>query len=433
MTSSQRIKSNIRAVLAKPLIILTYLYVVSLTCSMAGMEITAWMIALLFILYTIVDRISKNKHLEFHTIGIELPLLIFIIVVICGLKINAPEGDFWFALGSLRNLVLLVMFTYSLQLVRNLNRVFAILVGCASLIAIYGIWQHFSGIDLWRLSQRALVQVNWGDQSVYSTVGFFSHHLTYGHSFMMILCLPWAALLLSRRNRWWQIALFIVSFLLIFTSIIFTYGRGAWIALLVCLPMMAFFASRKLFFITVTLLAISGGGLLKFDSNFRERALSVFAQNYNSNEERKQVWQANMAMFHDHPWIGVGYRQNEPLTNTYYKKLGIPEGLAGHAHSNYVELLSTTGILGFSCYMLFILAFVLMTARLFSTIPTTHYWHRVFALSALGAQLAFHVGGLTQWNFGDAEVQHQFIFWLAVVAYMSQRYYAHIVPDDQSL
>ena len=74
-----------------------------------------------------------------------------------------------------------------------------------------------------------------------------------------------------------------------------------------------------------------------------------------------------------------------------------------------------------------------MTARLYSTIPSTHYWHRVFALSALGAQLAFHIGGLTQWNFGDAEVQHQFIFWLAIVAYMTQQYYVHIVPDDHSL
>src|SRR5947209_18474037 len=41
---------------------------------------------------------------------------------------------------------------------------------------------HYSGIDLWRHDHRALVQVNWGTTVVYSTVGFFNHHLTYARS-----------------------------------------------------------------------------------------------------------------------------------------------------------------------------------------------------------------------------------------------------------
>src|SRR6202044_1784448 len=105
-----------------------------------------------------------------------------------------PEGDFVFALGSIRNLLLLFVFAYALQVMKNLNRVFEIFLICATVIAAYGIWQHFTGIDLWRQTHRALVEVPWGGGGVYATVGFFSHHLTYGHSYMMILCVPWAAL-----------------------------------------------------------------------------------------------------------------------------------------------------------------------------------------------------------------------------------------------
>lgn len=424
---------TLRSGLAKLTVVFLYLYVVALTCSMAAMEITSWTVVLLLILYVVAGRLGHKPGIEFHTIGAEFPLLIFIFVVILGLRLNAPESDFVFALGSLRNLVLLFTFTYALQLNKNLNRLFMIMIVCATIVSAYAIWQHFTGIDLWRQTHRALVPVPWGDQSSFQSVGFFSHHLTYGHSYMMILCLPTAALLLGRRMKWWQTLLCLISFSLLLTSLIFTYGRGVWIAIGVALPIMAFFASRKLFVAAVLLLAVAGGVLYKINPTIRERAASVFAENYTSNEERKKLWQANMEMFHDHPWIGVGYRQNEPLSEIYFKKLEIQDGMSGHAHSNYVELLATTGFIGFSCYMIFILAFVLITARLFASIPTTHFWHRVFALAALGAQIAFHVGGLTQWNFGDAEVQHQFLFWLAIVAYMSQRYYAHIVPDDHSI
>ena len=401
---------------------------------MAGMEIASWATCFFLILYAIADRFNKKRNLEIHTLGVELPLLGFIFIVVLGLRINAPQSDFITDLGMLRNLILLFVFAYAFQVIKNLNRLTTILWVFATVIAVYGIWQHFTGIDLWRQSHRALMEVPWGGGGAYSTVGFFSHHLTYGHSYMMILCLPWAALLLARsRTPWWQIALFVISFSLILVSLIFTYGRGVWIAVIATLPIMAFFSSRKLFFTTLIIVALAGGAVLKFNPLLRERTMSIFAENVASNEDRKHLWEANIEMFHDHPWIGVGYHENEPLSETYFKKLGIENGMAGHAHSNYVQALSTTGILGFSFYMIFILAFVLMTARLFSTIPATHYWHRVFALTALGAQLSFHIGGLTQWNFGDSEVQHQFIFWLAIVAYMNQQYYGHIVPDDHSL
>ncbi len=433
MVTAQQLNSSFRSFLAKAVALFITLYAIALTCSMAAMEIASWATAFFFCLYVTLDRRSKGRKVEIHTVGVELPMALLIITVICGLKINAPDGDFWFAAGSLRNLALLFFFAYAFQVSKNLNRLFFLLVTCGTIISIYGIWQHFTGIDLWRHSSRALMGVPWGDHTAYSTVGFFSHHLTYGHSYMMILCVPWAALLLGRHRRWWEILGFLISFGLLLTSLIFTYGRGVWIAILVGLPVMAFFASRKLFFISFALLLVGAGILYKSDPLIRERAMSIISDNYTSNDERRKLWQANMEMFHDHPWIGVGYRQNEPLSQEYYKKLDIKEGMSGHAHSNYVELLATTGMLGFGSYMLIILGFILMTARLYSSIPVTHYWHRVFALAALGAQIAFHVGGLTQWNFGDAEVQHQFIFWLAVVAYMSQRYYAHIVPDDNSL
>lgn len=430
---SSRLAPQIRSAFAYLLIFFIYVYTIALTSSMAAMELGMMGVSLFFILYALADKFSPKKTLEWHTIGAEFPILGFIIVAVIGLLINDPGENLIYPLGSLRTFLFLFLLVYSLQVVKNLNRIMLVLIFCATVVAGYAIWQHYSGIDLWRQNHRALMPLPGADQSLYRSVGLFSHPLTYGHSYMMLLCLPFAGLILSKDSNWWQRALLLVSFLIMIISVVFTYGRGVWIAVAIALPAMAFFVSRKLLITAVILMAVVGGIAFKYNTMIHDRVMTLFAENYESNEDRKKLWQANMEMFHEHPWLGIGYRQNENQTAKYYEKLGIKDGMAGNSHSNYVEILATTGILGFGFYMLFILSFVLMAARLFSSIPHTHYWHRVFALSALGAQVAFHVGGLTQCNFQDAEVHNQYLFWLAVVAYMSQRYYAHIVPDDHSL
>ncbi|MBX9769554.1 MAG: O-antigen ligase family protein, partial [Bdellovibrionales bacterium] len=166
---------------------------------------------------------------------------------------------------------------------------------------------------------------------------------------------------------------------------------------------------------------------------FRERFTSIWDQNFFSNVERKNVWKANLQMFYDHPWFGIGLGQNEARLGEYYQRLGVQSEFGGHAHNNYFQYLATTGIIGFACYMIFILTLLLATQRLWSEIPRTHFWHRVIALGALGAQVSMHVGGLTQWNFGDAEVNHMFVFIAAVILYLNERYGRGIVPDDYAL
>ena len=428
---AERVRGNFRSIVAVPLKVTMTLFVLFLSCSLSGMLITGWACCFFLVVYIIADKLNTKSDLEIHTLGVEIPLIGFLIIIFFGLR-SASEGNISPILMNLSNLILLFIFTYSLQVVKNLNRLLAALITFATLVAGYAISQHIMGSDILR-PEMALEEIPWGTGLVKPCQGFFANHLVYAHSFIMIICLPWAALLLSRRSPWWQNFLYALSFVVILGSLFFSYGRGAWLALLVALPLMAFFASRKFFLVAAFFITLSAGLLYNLNTSVRESTQAVFSENSNKNEDRKNLWHINLEMFRDHPWVGVGYDQNEALSQSYYDKLEIKNAPVSNAHSNYVQLLATTGFLGFTFYTLIIIVFLLMTARLFSIIPTTHYWHRVFALGALGAQVAFHVGGLTHWNFGDIEVQLQLIFWLAVVGYMSQRYFLHIVPDDRSL
>ncbi len=403
--------------------VLFVLYVIALTCSMAAMEIAGWGASISFCAWWLWGTKNKKITIKWKPVGVEITCLVFSLIVLIGLLINDQDSDLLYSFGRIRNLLLIFSLPMILQLFDKKQKLIEVILGCATVIAVYGIWQHFTGIDLWRHNHRALMPVPWGDHTGYSTVGLFNHHLTYGHSYVMILCIPWAGLLLDRGATWLRKSYYLTSAAIIGVSLIFTYGRGVWIAALIALPIMALLVSKRLVMVILSLFVLGSLLLCKIDPFFSERAKSIFSENYRSNAERKVLWQANMEMFRDHPWIGVGYQQNEKLVASYYKNMpGVGDALIGHAHNNYIQMLATTGILGFFCYMSFIALFLIMTLQLYQRIPKDQVWDKVMVLAALGAQVAFHVGGLTQFNFGDMKVMHQFIFWLALVAGLRYKY-----------
>ena len=259
-------KFQLAVVLQKCVGILFLLYAASLTCSMAGMEIFSWGTTAFFIAYLLSKR---GQNLSLYTLGIEIPLVILLVVAVLGLRLNSPTGDSIFALGRLRNFLLIYVFTYCFRSVSEVRRLIFVILAFATAISVYGIWQHYSGIDLWRHDHRALVLIPWTTQKLYSTVGFFNHHLTYAHSYAMILCIPWAILLLmGKKLKTWQSALVLVSFLLIGTSVLFTYGRGAWLALVFSLPLMAGMVNRRHLITILCLIGVVGTILYVSNSEF---------------------------------------------------------------------------------------------------------------------------------------------------------------------
>jgi putative inorganic carbon (HCO3(-)) transporter len=416
-----------------PVPIFLTLYTLALMTSMSGMEIFGWGACALTLVYIFIVKVSKLRDFRLFRLGVEVPLVGLILVAYLGLKFNAPDVDPLEPMGKLRWILMLYLLTFAFEVAPILNRLLNTLIAGGTLVGIYAIYQHFTGIDLVRGDNRAVTIAPFEGAEVFSNTGFLSHHLTYGYSFSMIICFSFAAFLLGRKKPWYLRLGFLMSVVIIGMSLIWTYGRGVWLATALSFLLMVSYVSRKHLIGFLLLMGLAGGIVYQTSPGLRERAQSVWDSGYFSNDDRRAVWKANYEMFLDHPWMGVGYTQNEALLGSYYEKLGLKKEFGGHAHNNYLQMLSTTGILGFICYTLFILSFLLMTHRLWTDVPETHFWHRVLVLGALGAQISLHTGGITQWNFGDAENTHVFIFILAIVAYMSERYARGIVPDDYSL
>jgi O-antigen ligase len=78
-------------------------------------------------------------------------------------------------------------------------------------------------------------------------------------------------------------------------------------------------------------------------------AVEVTDDNY-AALERLAHWQSALAMWRDHPWLGVGFG-NYGTAYSQYALAKWPAAL-GHAHNYYLNIAAETGLLGLIAYLL---------------------------------------------------------------------------------
>lgn len=398
------------------------LYAVAVLTTMAGMEIFGWLSFVLTLVLFSVDRSWIKRPILEKSDWAFIGLMV--VIILSALIAAPPASDKVFIIGNARFVLLFIGLRLALEFVglQRMESFFRVLVVLVGLISAYTIFQHFTGIDYIRGHREPVSKVFFGDSFAYRGRGMWGHPVTFGHSMALSFCMVAAyAVTLPFKNRWKWIATVVA--VLSALSLLWSYTRGAWIGVAAAVAIMTMYLGRRIagiaasYGVAALILAAS------LSSNFRARLLSVVSLTDTSNTQRLDVWKANIAMFLDHPILGVGYGVNEEIIGDYYAKLGIVQEFGGHAHNNYLQFLAGTGLLGFFAFLSATMLLLWMSHRLLREIPRSEFWPRALVLGALGAQIALHFGGLTECNFKDAEVNHQYMLILALltVAWRSKR------------
>lgn len=163
-------------------------------------------------------------------------------------------------------------------------------------------------------------------------------------------------------------------------ALIFSWSRGAWLALGVALMVTAITLPRKLRYGLLILVIIGGlGGLLwasgRLPTSITERVASSFTDLISANDvrgvdvtpenyaaiERFAHWQAAVEMARLSPWIGVGLGNYEAAYPTV--RLLAWEFPLGHAHNYYLNVLGETGIIGLCTYLIMWATIFMITWR----------------------------------------------------------------------
>ena len=148
-------------------------------------------------------------------------------------------------------------------------------------------------------------------------------------------------------------------------------------------------------------IVLCGVFLLSAGDGVRERAAQVFDLDAPANLARSRIWQANIDMISDRPLFGWGYGNYKRFREPYYAPYPQADTDA-HAHNTFLQVWVDSGWLGLVAFL-----------ALMATVLGKGWWIyrglsveplKSYALGIVLGIVGFLIGGLTQHNFGDAEV-----------------------------
>jgi len=245
------------------------------------------------------------------------------------------------------------------------------LAGAAN--ALLGVYVYFGGSGVTHFAINAVNFRAFGTFEQPNPFGGFMGVLTPFLAALSVgvLVRAWAQWRANRAISWMttaQVVFFGGCAALTAVALIFSWSRGAWLALGIALMVTAITLPRQIRYGLCILAVIGGlGGLLwasgRLPASITERVASSFTDLLSANDvrgvdvtpenyaaiERFAHWQAAIEMARLSPWIGVGLGNYEAAYPTV--RLLAWEFPLGHAHNYYLNVLGETGIIGLAAYL----------------------------------------------------------------------------------
>lgn len=286
---------------------------------------------------------------------------------------------------------------------REIERLAWVVVVAGVAVASYGLVQHFTGIDLakWIVGKKPDLDPFWfGRYTGYRVKGLHPSGITYAHNLLFPLAFASALLSAARLGRRRRIAL-LAGWSVMALALVFSLTRGVWVALAVVLCLLAAARGGRRPLVAVAGVGLLGILLVGLGPGVRERAASVL--DVRANVGRTQIWRANLDMVRERPLLGWGYGNYKRFRAPYYARY--PEAdTTAHAHNDFLQMLVDGGVVGLAAFVFLFSVVVREGWRIHARLPAAAEPIRSVVLGGVLAVVGFFVGGLTQYNFGDAEV-----------------------------
>ncbi len=394
---------------------LLVLYSVALLSSIAVLEIASVLLSLVAIILYIKKVMDEDISFSWPQETFSWFLILFNLAVFLSFFFSPLEViDYSKGFGIFK----ITVWYFSLRFLldqyfspTHFERFFPFWASLCFILSVYTIFQFFTGIDLVRGPGHIL---EFGP--FYRPTGFFSMSLTLAYALGMagILILPW---IIQRGERDRVNPYYGFMFFIVTVAMVLSLSRGLWLGLICAVTVFLFFTRSKKLTWMFVLLAIPLIGVMGANPTIQEKVMLLFDPNA-ANYYRLVLWEAYWEMFKDHWILGVGWQQNEALLDQYLNLIGKGDfEFRSHAHSNYFQILAGTGILGFLAFLGMLFSGF---AKAFSLKRTNGYL-KLFGVGFILSQLIFHVGGLTECNFTDAELTHMIISQWAVLGFLSSK------------
>lgn len=345
--------------------------------------VLTYILTTLIVFFWLIKMIIGRKIIYRRTI-LEIPLILFLISQILSTYISIDRYTSIFGYYSRFNGGLLSVVSYILlyfSFVSNMDQKSAsktikfILVS-SMLVSIYGIMEHF-GIDKHVWVQDVV-------ERVFSTFGQPNWLAAF-----LVGVVPFAWVIFTKSKR----ILYLFPFLIFFVTLLFTKSRSGILGFVIASVIfwggyILKIKSKKVFsallpasLITIVIVAVVGTPWTPSVNKLLTKSVessppktqviipALESGGTESGDIRKIVWKGALTIFKKYPFLGSGvetfayaYYQVRPKEHNLTSEW---EFLYNKAHNEYLNYLATTGVFGFTSYLLILGASIVIFIKLF--------------------------------------------------------------------
>lgn len=371
----------------------------ALFCSVVSQSLLD-LFTVLLALGLLVDFIKNPQTTKkmFKTFGNEIAILAYLGVVIIGYAVNATDGA-EIGRGLAKFMWLPNMYIYYYAFVKSRlkfesNRLILYFSLLYLIPNLYAVYTYIIGYDF--LSFKFIAR----------SVGIVNSATYHAHGVALIF-IPFFISVFFRWSKLTKItqAFAGLALLLFIGSVMVTLTRGAWLIMLVSVPVFLGFINYKYLLGLMATGITVGALLLVFWSGLRDRVDMNREENHTS--ERQNLMAVNFQMWGDYPWLGIGYGENQRRNREYWDRAewNMPSDyITSHAHNQFLNVLSTTGLAGLFCYLLFYVNFLAENVRELKKSVKGSKRYQLLLL-CLVWQIGFTVSCLTDVTFEYAKLR----------------------------
>ena len=332
--------------------------------TISGVELAVTVLYLLVIYHRL-----RSYPKEWLPAWIVAPFLLWVAVLVLSALINPhPLSN----LGALRHqyrIFLPFLLLPALAQV-NLERLLKVYLTCGGLMAVYGVAQVYSAVDLYRPPGGhpfAPIFTEPTSQQIYRARGNFAGPGSFANHMMMISLL-FISLFISAKGRgryWWGLGMAMALM-----GLVASFGRSAWIGAFMGLLVLSLRLPRRwsvtlitasLIVLGVVVLLIETGWLARNASHFPGSALiqriTMSSSADTQSQIRLAIWRAGLRSIEDHPWLGVGFENRDGMLSylddtapRIRERIPISRGGVDQ-HNIYLQVAFDLGLLGLAAYL----------------------------------------------------------------------------------
>ncbi len=279
-----------------------------------------------------------NKKLFWVKSYLDKPVLIYLAAVLVAAFFTQNRLQ---SLISIKDEWLYLLFFLLVNNIEDRNfakKLINIIIAISALVAIYAIWQHYTGHDYWH--GRILGEI--AGTSKFRSVGNFSIPLTYGFYAMVVSLLSFT-LAFSEEDRTKRIFYLVCSFLCV-TGNLFSGTRSTQLAQIFGFALFFIFSSNKDRKQGIPMVLVYFILMFFIDPDLFARAERLAqAEDIASADIRSVIWSTSLRIFLDHPIAGIGFGSFNRFYELY---LQVPSQVFGHAHNDLLNVAVNAGIIG---------------------------------------------------------------------------------------